>query len=236
VGGSELAFAIGPPAIWVLLGAVLAIEQVSFAQLQLAHGFVAGGLAGFLIGDPFQGALLGGMIGLVAGGHRPVGGVVPPDVGSGAVVAVLLWALAPAPSGRALLLSLGAGFVTADLGRHAEAWTRRQNLALLATAEVEATSSAVRRAVATALALAALRGGLTIAVALVLGPALMHRLSPGGPAPIAILALLAGVGLAAQERLLGARRRRGLLIALAMAGLMVLLVPGGMAAVLGRGR
>jgi hypothetical protein len=234
--GGEIAFAIGPPALWVLLGAVLAIEQVSFAQLQLAHGFVAGGLAGFLIGDPFQGALLGGAIGLVAGGHRPVGGVVPPDVGIGAVIAVLLWALAPAPSGRALLLSLGAGFVTADLGRHAEAWTRRRNLAFLTTAEAEATPSAVRRAVATAIALAALRGGLTIAVALVLGPPLLGRLSPGGPAPIAILALLAGVGLAAQERLLGARRGRGLLIALAMAGLLVLLVPGGMAAVLGRGR
>ena len=118
MGATELALGIGPPAIWVLLGVVLAVEQVSFAQLQLAHGFVAGGLAGLLIGDPFQGALLGGMIALVAGGHRPVGGVVPPDVGLGSVVAVLCWALAPAPSGRALLVALGAGFVTADLGRH----------------------------------------------------------------------------------------------------------------------
>lgn len=232
--GNELALAIGPPAMWVLLGAVLALEQVAFAQLQIAHGFVAGGLAGFLIGDPFQGALLGGMLGLVAGGHRPVGGVVPPDVGIAAVVAMLCWALAPAPSGRALLVALGVGFVVADLGRHSEAWTRRRNLGFLLTAEAEATPSAVRRAVASALALAALRGSLTLSLALVLAPPLMRRITAGGPAPIATLALLAGIGLAAQERLLGARRGRGLALALVTAVGMLWLVPGGWSRVLGR--
>jgi hypothetical protein len=202
---------IGPAPLWILLGALLAVEQVSFAQLQLAHAFVAGGLAGLLAGDPFTGALLGGVLGLVLSGHRPVGGVIPPDAGIGAVIAVLSWELSPEPSGRALLL------------------------ALLRTAEAFATPRAVRRAVAAALALAALRGGASVGLALVLAPPVLARLEPGGPSPVAILALVAGVGLAAQERLLGSRRWRGLGLALGAAAAVLQLVPGGIAG-LGGGR
>ncbi len=226
---------IGPAPLWILLGALLAVEQVSFAQLQLAHAFVAGGLAGLLAGDPFTGALLGGVLGLVLSGHRPVGGVIPPDAGIGAVIAVLSWELSPEPSGRALLLALGAGLVAADLGRHTEAWIRRRNLELLRTAEAFATPRAVRRAVAAALALAALRGGASVGLALVLAPPVLARLEPGGPSPVAILALVAGVGLAAQERLLGSRRWRGLGLALGAAAAVLQLVPGGIAG-LGGGR
>jgi hypothetical protein len=236
VGAGELAAGIGPPVLWILLGALLAVEQVAFAQLQLAHSFVAGGLAGLLAGDPFLGALLGGVLGLLVCGHRPVGGVIPPDGGIGAVIGVLVWKLAPEPSGRALLLALGAALVTADLGRHTEAWTRRRNLGFLRAAEAEATPGAIRRAVGLALALGLLRGGLTVAIGLVLAPLVLGRLEPGGPAPVAILALLCGVGLAAEERLLGARKGRGLLLALGAALAVLGFIPGGLAGLAGGGR
>jgi mannose/fructose/N-acetylgalactosamine-specific phosphotransferase system component IIC len=199
---------------WIALGAFLAVEQVSFAQLQLAHPLIAGTLAGLLAGDPARGALAGALLGLLVAGHRPVGGVIPPDGGPAAVIA----AAALAMDGRALVLALCVGVVAADLGRHTEGWTRRRNRDLVLRAEVQGTAGAVRRAVAAALALAALRGGATVALALALLNWALARLDLASSAsPIATLALVGGVGLAAQERLLGAHRRRGFLLAVAAA-------------------
>jgi hypothetical protein len=126
--------------------------------------------------------------------------------------------------------------VAADLGRHTEAWTRRRNLTFLRAAESVATPRAVRQAVLAAVGLAAVRGGASVGLALFLAPLLLRRLEPGGPSPLATLALMAGVGLAAQERLLGSRKRRGLVLALLAALAVTGLSPGGWAALVGGGR
>jgi len=213
------------------LGAWIALDQVSVAQLQLAHPLVAGALAGALLGHVGEGALVGALLGLVLAGHRPVGGIIPPDGGVAAVVAAASFVGAGAgssgapPSGGALLAALLCGLVLADLGRCTEAWTRARNLDLLRHAEARATAGALRRAIAGVLGLAALRGALTVALALPLATWLVERAGGRGPAAAAVVALAGGVGIAANERLLGARRGRGL--ALAALGVAVGLLAGG---------
>ncbi len=222
----------------VLLGAVVAVDQASVAQLQLAHPLVAGTLAGAVVGRPLEGALAGALIGLLLAGHRPVGGVIPPDAGTGAVVAgaALARAAGAGASGAAgspselaggpLAVALLLGLVAADLGRLSDVWTRRRNRDLLARAEAAATSRAVRAAVAGAVCLAALRGALTVVLLL---PAIAavgswaRRAPAGGLRAVLVVALVGGIGLAAGERLLGVRRVRGLVLAGAGAIAAVLL-------------
>jgi mannose/fructose/N-acetylgalactosamine-specific phosphotransferase system component IIC len=206
----------------VLLGAVVAVDQVSVAQLQLAHPLIAGTLAGALCGRPLEGALAGALLGLLLAGERPVGGVIPPDSGPAAVVAAATLARARAAAGPGapvelagapLALALLLGLLVADCGRLTEAWTRRRNLDLFRRAEAEATPRAVREAVSRAVGLAALRGALTVALVVPLAGAFQGRLPAGGPHPAVVVALLGGIGLAAGERLLGSRRWRGLVLA-----------------------
>ena len=192
---------------WIALGACIAVEQVSVAQLQIAHPLIAGTLAGLVAGEPARGALAGALLGLLLAGHRPVGGVIPPDAGPAAVIA----AAALAMEGRGLVVALVMGVVAADLGRYTEAWTRERNRSFVLGAEVVGTAGAVRRAVGKAIALAALRGAAIVACAIaVLRFALARMDLAIGPSPIAVVALVGGLGLAAQERLLGAHRGRGL--------------------------
>jgi mannose/fructose/N-acetylgalactosamine-specific phosphotransferase system component IIC len=199
---------------------VIALDQVSVAQVQLAHPLVAGTLAGALAGSAGEGALAGALLGLLLAGHRAVGGVIPPDAGLGAVVAAASLvrggeaARMGSSSGEALALALGVGLVLAILGQATEGFTRRRNLDLLRWAEASSTPRGVRSAMAAALALAAFRGALTVVVALPLATGVVARgFNGGGPERWAVVALTGGVGLAAQERLLGSRRRRGLALA-----------------------
>jgi mannose/fructose/N-acetylgalactosamine-specific phosphotransferase system component IIC len=215
-----------PAVALVLLGALVAVDQVSVAQLQLGHPLVAGTLAGAVCGRPLEGALLG----LLLAGHRPVGGVIPPDAGPAAVAAaaVLCSVQATGPGaprelpGAPLAAALLAGLVLADLGRHTEAWTRRRNLDFLRNAEARATPQAVTSAILLSVGLAALRGALTVALAVPLVGALERRIPPGGPGAVVVVALLGGIGLAAGERLLGTSRRQGLLLAGVAAGVALL--------------
>jgi len=218
----------------VLLGAVVAVDQVSVAQLQLAHPLVAGTLAGAVAGRPLEGALAGALLGLLLAGHRPVGGVIPPDAGPGAVVAGAALARAGAAAagtgapaelaGAPLALALLLGLVVADLGRWTDAWTRQRNRDLLVQAEAAATPAAVQAAVARAIGLAALRGALTVALLLPAIGATGRRLPAGGLHATVVVALVGGIGLAAGERLLGTRRGRG--IVLAGAGALAALLLG----------
>ncbi len=212
---------LGSQSVLVLLGAIVALDQVAVAQLQLAHPLVAGTLAGAIGGEPLAGALVGALMGLILAGHRPVGGVVPPDSGVASVIAAgsfarSIWAgsdVSAARLGSSLALAILLGLILADLGRHGEAWTRRRNLRFLQAAEAEGTPGAVSRAVGSALSLAALRGALTVAVALPLVTLWLNRAPVRGPGVVVVVALVAGIGLAAGERLLGTRRRRGVLLA-----------------------
>ncbi len=213
----------------VIFGAVVALDHVSVAQIQIAHPLVAGTIGGAIAGGVAgagEGALVGGLLGLILAGHRPVGGVIPPDGGLGALVAAaslvrgLPLALAasgtapPGAGGTALALALLIGLGLAVIGRGTEGWTRRLNLELLRRAEAEPTPGAVDRAILNALALAALRGAVTVTLAMPAALALVTRVGTGGGvARAAVVAIAGGVGLDAQERLLGLNRRRGLLLA-----------------------
>jgi len=213
----------------VVLGAVIALDQMSVAQLQLGHPLVAGTLAGALAGNAVEGALVGALLGLILAGHRPVGGVIPPDGGPAAVVAAASLARAEraslaGSSGEALALAIGVGLVLAMIGQATESWTRSRNLLLVRRAEANATTGAVRVAVVAALVLAAFRGALTVAAALPVATAVVGRgVNGAGPAPAVVLAIVGGVGLSAQRRLLGPRRRLGLALALVGAALSFVL-------------
>jgi mannose/fructose/N-acetylgalactosamine-specific phosphotransferase system component IIC len=215
----------------VLLGAVIALDQVSVAQLQLGHPLVAGTLAGALAGNTGEGALVGGLLGLILAGHRPVGGVIPPDGGPAAVVAAASLARVEqrptgAASGEALAWALGIGLVLAILGQVTEGWTRKRSLHLVRQVEANPTARAVRKAMARACALAAVRGALTVALALPVAIAVVGRASGPGPARAVVLAIAGGVGLSAQQRLLGTRRPLGPALALLGAALGLALSTG----------
>jgi PTS system mannose-specific IIC component len=220
------------PAVFglVLLGALLAIEQVSVAQLQLSHAFVAGTLAGLLTGHAGEGALLGALLGLLTATYRPVGGVIPPDGGPAAVVAVGALAgggtlAGAAHTGAALGAALLVGLLIAELGRVSEAWTRELNLGLVRRAEAEATTEAVRRAVLWAIVIAAARGALTVVIGLALATPLVAWLDGRGLAPVVVVALAGGLGLVAHGRFFSFHRVRGII--LAAIGLVLTIAIGG---------
>jgi mannose/fructose/N-acetylgalactosamine-specific phosphotransferase system component IIC len=106
-------------------GMLVGLDLVSVAQVMVARPFVAGTVAGFLVGDAAAGAIVGAALELFALDLLPVGGARYPDFGPAAVAAVATAAGAPGVLG--LGPAIAVGLAVAYTGEWTMQWTRWLN-------------------------------------------------------------------------------------------------------------
>lgn len=98
---------MGDPIFLVLLGGILALDGTSVGQFMISRPLVAGTLTGWVLGDPYLGLLVGGLIELYFIPVFPVGGADFPEGGPPTLVAVVAAFGAPGAGGIALGFTLG---------------------------------------------------------------------------------------------------------------------------------
>lgn len=116
---------LGQLAALAAWGTLVGLDLVSVGQVMVARPFVAGTVAGLLLGDPVNGAIVGAALELFALDLLPVGGVRYPDYGPAAVAAAVT--VAGAPGMLALGPAVGVGLIVAYAGEWAIQWTRWRN-------------------------------------------------------------------------------------------------------------
>ena len=79
----------------VLLGGWVAIDSTSVGQFMISRPFVAATLAGWLVGDPLSGAMVGAVLEAFHLGVLPFGAARYPEPGPSAVVAGAAYGMAP---------------------------------------------------------------------------------------------------------------------------------------------
>jgi mannose/fructose/N-acetylgalactosamine-specific phosphotransferase system component IIC len=169
----------------VLAGA-LGVDATAAFQILLSRPLVAGGLAGWLLGDLGSGLAVGSLVELLWMGGVPVGSVVPPDGTSAAIFAAAASVLLPqwlpgvnplAAASLGLLVAVPVG----SFGAKVEILQRRLTDRLCRWAEArlaEGQTSGIGWALLGGLALGFGRSFLTAGVVLALGlPALAQLLS-----------------------------------------------------------
>jgi mannose/fructose/N-acetylgalactosamine-specific phosphotransferase system component IIC len=95
------------PILLVLLGGFLALDGTSVGQFMVSRPLIAGTLAGWFLGDPFLGLLVGGLIELYFIPVFPVGGADFPEGGPPTLVGVAAAAGLPGAGGIALGVVMG---------------------------------------------------------------------------------------------------------------------------------
>ena len=122
----------------VIWGTLVGLDLVSVAQSMIARPFVAGGVAGLLLGDPMAGLRAGVLLELFALDVLPVGAARYPDYGpatlaSAAVLAGSPWELSLGLAGTVgLLVSVLGGWSLQQLRRlnaFHRCWERQTSLA-----------------------------------------------------------------------------------------------------------
>ena len=95
------------PVLLIFLGGLLALDGTSVGQVMISRPMVAGTLAGWILGDPFLGLVVGGLIELFFIPVFPVGGSEFPEGGPAALVGVVGAAGIPGAGGIATGVVLG---------------------------------------------------------------------------------------------------------------------------------
>jgi mannose/fructose/N-acetylgalactosamine-specific phosphotransferase system component IIC len=182
----------------VAWGTLVGLDLVSVAQSMIARPFVAGGVAGLLLGDPMAGLRAGVLLELFALDVLPVGAARYPDYGpatlaSAALLAGSPWELSLGLAGTVgLLVSVLGGWSLQQLRRlNAEAVQR--HAAALAAGE----SSAIRRLQYTSIARDALRSGLVTVIGLAGAWAAARWLTLDRRTAVALTLVVIGAALAA---------------------------------------
>ena len=93
-----------------MLGGIVALDASSFGQLMLSRPLVAGALAGWIVGMPLEGALIGAMLEALSLSILPVGAAKYPETGTAAIAAVGTLGFSgvtPTPASLLLILVYG---------------------------------------------------------------------------------------------------------------------------------
>jgi len=182
----------------VVWGTLVGLDLVSVAQSMIARPFVAGGVAGLLLGDPMAGLRAGVLLELFALDVLPVGAARYPDYGpatlaSAAVLAGSPWELSLGLAGTVgLLVSVLGGWSLQQL-RRLNAKAVQHHAAALAAGE----SSAIRWLQYTSIARDALRSGLVTIIGLAGAWAAGRWLTLDRRTAVALTLVVIGAALAA---------------------------------------
>ena len=114
---------------FVLLGAILGLDVVSFPQAQVSRPIVAATVAGAFAGSPLAGLMLGAVLELIALETLPVGASRYPEWGSASVVGGVLYASADSDAPGAMTICVLLTLAIAYLGGLSMVLLRKQNAA-----------------------------------------------------------------------------------------------------------
>lgn len=172
------------PALSAALG-LLSLDATAALQFMLSRPIVAGGLVGWMLGDPGQGLAAGSLVELLWLGGLPVGSLVPSDATAAAAMAaaaaILLKQASPLPGAAqaaaalGLLAALPMGWLAARgeiLQRRLANRLSRRAEALLRVGQLKSW----KRLVLASLGLTWLRASLVCALGLGLGLPLLGAL------------------------------------------------------------
>lgn len=208
------------PALLALVGwgTLVGLDLVSVAQSMIARPFVAGSVAGLLLGDPMAGFRAGLLLELFALDVLPVGAARYPDYGPATLAAAAL--LAGAPWELTLGLAGTLGLLVSVLGGWSLQQLRRLNAADVqhhAARLAAGESSAIRRLQYAGLARDAIRSALVTAIGLAGAWAAARWLTLDRRTAVALTLVVLGAALAAAVggaiRSAGRGRRRSWLAA-----------------------
>jgi mannose PTS system EIIC component len=216
----------GPFLLLVLLGAWTGVDTTSVGQFMISRPVVAATLAGWVVGDPVTGALLGLILEALNLMVLPVGAARYPESGPSAVAASAVLVLTPATPWA---------FVTAVVFALSWAWAggatvrylRLLNMRLVPrNADVDDAGRVVERRHLLAMVLDFARAALLTAVGMLLLTGLFHLTPmlnrvPESVAQVALWSLVAA-GTAATLRLFS--ERRAVLFGLGAVGGLLLIV------------
>lgn len=201
----ELALTPGSWTVLVLVGAVLALDGVSFPQIMVSRPFVSATIGGALLGEAAGGMLVGAVLELLSMRHPPYGAARYPDTGPAGLVAGAAYAAVGAGSIQALVAALIGGWATGWTGSYAGHLRRRINGRLVADRDALARRPArLERRVLAAVGIDLARGALVtagfllpvvLATGLVAGiPVTGHAGAFGAAALMTALAASVGAG------------------------------------------
>jgi hypothetical protein len=212
------------PIVLVVLGGLLALDGTSVGQFMISRPLVAGTLTGWVLGDPFLGLLVGGIIELYFIPVFPVGGADFPEGGPPTLVAVVAATGMPGAGGIALGVALG--LVWSRLAAASNHLLRRTNGRIVPD-PVRAPVS-VRRVVLAHLACLGLdfcRGGILAGLGILAARGFSGALTGTWPLspPLTLGLLILGASLPAGTfvRSLGGWRKRGVLFAAGAGGFLI---------------
>jgi PTS system mannose-specific IIC component len=201
--------------VLALLGGLMALDGTSVGQFMVSRPLVAATLAGWLIGAPAEGFVVGSLLEIYLLVSFPVGGSRFPEGGPAAVVAAAIagWG----DSAGAVALGVTLGLVWGQLGGMSMTVLRNVNVRLApdpASGHVSPTSVVAGHL--GALSLDFLRGFVITLIGLIVGLAAL-RLAPLWPLSQAdtrgLLLVGGAVSLGVLLRSYGGVRRRGVLFA-----------------------
>jgi mannose/fructose/N-acetylgalactosamine-specific phosphotransferase system component IIC len=114
----------------LVLGGLVAVDGTSFGQFMISRPLVAATLAGFLVGDPFHGAVIGLILEVFHLTVLPVGAAKYPEGGPAAVVGGAVYATSNlAPS--TLLVTVLLVLLLEWVGGESVRYLRKANIALV---------------------------------------------------------------------------------------------------------
>lgn len=206
-----------------LLGALLALDQTSLGQFMLSRPLVAGTAAGWILGDPTTGLLVGGVLEVLFLPAFPVGGARYPETGPSTVAAAAGATWTGGAAGLALGVTLGIVLALAGEGTIRALRRRNEGIAPGAGGGPVRPAAVVRGHLA-ALALDGARGlvmtAAGVAVARWLLPAVARAWNPGPGGTLAVLGVAAAFALGGLVSCYGVRgwRRLALLAGLVAGG------------------
>jgi PTS system mannose-specific IIC component len=208
-----------------LMGGFLALDGTSVGQFMVSRPLVAGIVAGWVVGDPALGLLIGGVLEAYFISMFPVGGAVFPEGGPATVVGVVAGAqLGGAPG-------LAVGVLIGLLWSRLSAWSIRLLRRINGRLVPDPTATVVTpRKVATAhlagVGIDFARGAILTFAGLVGGAWVASTLGPHWPldgnTTLGLLAVGASVPAGAFVASLGGWRRRRFLLALGFLGALAL--------------
>jgi mannose/fructose/N-acetylgalactosamine-specific phosphotransferase system component IIC len=212
----------------IALGTAAALDATSVGQIMISRPIVTGTLAGFLLGDPELGLLLGAILEAAHLGGLPVGGARLPEPGPAAVPAVFLAAAMGGAAG--LVAGATLGMLGSLVGGASVSLQRRVNGLIMGPANQGQTSfRGLSLRHWACIGLDGLRGALLTATGLGLAILLSTRIGSAWwrlslPESIALLLLPGALSGGALLRAWAFPRRRAVLFFLGALGGVVLAV------------
>jgi len=201
-----------------LLGGAVAVEGTSFGQFMASRPLVTATVAGWVLGDPVSGLILGAVLELLHLSVVPVGGARFPEVGPAAVVAVATAASA-GWQGAGIALGCLMALIWGQLGGWSIVMLRRVNGRVAPDpTRGPVTPARAEWAHVAAMGIDLVRGTVLTGVGILVGVGAVAPAAESWPlgteATVGLLLVAAAIPAGALLRTLGGARRRGLLFAI----------------------